>query len=270
MMPIDDTRARVKAGLRTIARVAVPTMAWTAVLMLFGQYTWTTLSLVNNYIGPRSHAGNHWHFWFIEVFVHLVLITTLLFAIPAVRRIDVRLPYALPLVVLGATLLLRMDWADLGDWYNLRFRTHAVAWFFVLGWLVQRSSTWPQKMATTIICLATAPGVFQNPQREYFIALGLVLLVWVREIPIPRPIVRPVATLAAASMWILISHFMIWPPMKELFIVEVAYVLTVVASIGVWWLVTEAPRLLARRLPLDRFGRFTLLPPPAPAAADLA
>ncbi|MEZ5297938.1 MAG: phosphopantetheine-binding protein [Ilumatobacteraceae bacterium] len=247
-LPIADTRARVVAGLRTVARVAVPTVAWTLVFMLFGQYTWHTLTLVNNYVGPRSHAGNHWHFWFVEVFVHLVVLTLLLTSIPAVRRLDLRFPYLFPLGLLGLVLTLRMDWADLGDWYNLRFRTHAVAWFFVLGWLIQRSTRRHQQVLTSAIALVTAYGVFQNPRREYFIATGFVLLVWVNEIPLPRRAVAPVATIAAASMWILISHFMIWPPMKDVFIVEVAYPLTVLASIGVWWTFTRAPRVLRERL----------------------
>ena len=247
-MPIADTRARLKSGLRTVLRVAVPTLLWTLAFMAIGQYTWHTLTLVNNYIGPRSHAGNHWHFWFIEVFVHLVVLTLLLTSIPAVRRLDLRFPYSFPLALLGLVLTLRMDWADLGDWYNLRFRTHAVAWFFVLGWLIQRSTRRPQQLLTTVIAFTTAYGVFQNPRREYFIATGLVLLVWVKEIPLPRRAVAPIATVAAASMWILISHFMIWPPMKDWFVVEVAYPLTVLASIGVWWTFTHAPRLVRERL----------------------
>jgi hypothetical protein len=246
-MPIADTRARLRSGMRTVLRVAVPTVLWTLAFMAVGQYTWHTLTLVNNYIGPRSHAGNHWHFWFIEVFVHLVVLTLLLTAIPAVRRLDLRFPYVFPLALLGLVLTLRMDWADLGDWYNLRFRTHAVAWFFVLGWLIQRSTRRPQQLLTTVIALVTAYGVFQNPQREYFIATGLVLLVWVKELPLPRRAVAPIATIAAASMWILISHFMIWPPMKDWFIVEVAYPLTVLASIGVWWTFTHGPRLVRER-----------------------
>jgi acyl-CoA synthetase (AMP-forming)/AMP-acid ligase II len=250
LLPIDVTRDRLRAGVRTVARVAVPTVAWAVVFGLLGHYGWTTLSLANNYLGPRSHAGNHWHFWFVEVFTHLVLITTAVVAIPWVRRLDVRFAYGFPLVLLALALTLRMDWADMGDWYNTRFRTHSVAWFFVLGWLVQRSGTIPQRLATTVICLATAPGVFDNPRREMFIAGGLILLVWVKELPMPRVLVRPVATIAAASMWILISHFMIWPPMTEWFVVEVAYVLTVAASVGVWWLVTRAPGLVDARLGL--------------------
>ena len=263
MLPIDIDRDRVRAGLRTVGRVAVPTVAWAAVFMLVGQYGWTTLTLTNNYTGPRSHAGNHWHFWFIEVFTHLVLLTTFVSAIPWVRRLDVRFPYGFPLVLLGITLILRLDWAGMGDWYNMRFRTHSVAWFFVLGWLVQRSRSTPQRLATTVICLATAPGFFQNPQRELFIAGGLVLLLWAKELPMPRRAVRPVATVAAASMWILISHFMIWPPFQDWFVLEVAYVLTVLASIGVWWLMTRAPRLVDDRFELTArmTGRFATTRP---------
>lgn len=247
-MPIADTRARLRSGMRTVLRVAVPTLLWTLAFMALGQYTWHTLTLVNNYIGPRSHAGNHWHFWFIEVFVHVVVLTLLFTSIPFVRRLDLRFPYSFPLTMLGLVLTLRMDWADLGDWYNLRFRTHAVAWFFVLGWLIQRSTRRHLQVLTSVIALVTAYGVFNNPRREYFIATGLVLLVWVKEIPMPRRAVAPIATIAAASMWILISHFMIWPPMKDWFIVEVAYPLTVLASIGVWWTFTHGPRLVRERV----------------------
>ncbi len=274
LLPIRAGGELVRAGVRNVARIAVPTLIWTAAFMALGQYTWHTLSLVNNYIGPRSHAGNHWHFWFIEVLVHLTLVTTALMAVPQLRRADRRWPYAFPLVLLGLAIVLRLDWADMGDWYNLRFRTHAVAWFFVLGWLVHRSATVPKKLLTTVLCLVTAPGVFLNPQREFFIAFGLVLLVWARDLPMPRFAVRPLATLAAASMWIFISHFMIWPPMKQLFIVEVAYPLTVLASLVVWRLAEPATQWVVARV-ADANGQWRRRPPfsvsrPPSAAAHSA
>ena len=49
-------------------------------------------------------------------------------------------------------------------------------------------------------------------------------------------------------MWILISHFVIWPPLKELFVVEVAYPLTIAASLGVWWVATTVPPIVGSRL----------------------
>ena len=242
MAPLDDTVERVRAGVRTAARVALPTMIWVAVgMVVFGSYSPGTLLLVNNYVGPASHADDHWHFWFIEVFVHLVLVATALSAIPFVHRAERRFRYLLPLVVLAVALVLRMEWAQMDDWYNLRFRTHGVAWFFVLGWLIQRSSTWQQRIVTTVVCLAVIPGFFQIAAREWRIAGLLLVLVWVRQIPVPRWSIAPVGVLAAASMWIYVSHFSIWPIFRGVFVREVAYVFTIAAGVGVWFV---AERLL--------------------------
>ena len=233
--PIDSTRERVVAGLRTAARAAVPAMLWAgAGVLVFGAYSLGTVALVNNYVGPASHADDHWHFWFIEVFVHLVLVTTLLLAIPMVRRTERRRPYLFALGLLGVTLVLRMEWAWMDDWYNIRYRTHAIAWFFVLGWLVRQSTTLPQRLLTTALCLTVVPGFFQYAPREWFIAAALVVLLWAREVPVPRPLVQPIALLAAASLWIYITHFTFWPLLTDVFVREVAYVVTIASGVAVW------------------------------------
>ena len=142
MMPIEPTVDRVRAGLRTVGRVAVPTVVWVWCSWLLGaSYGIGTALLVNNYVGPPGHRGDHWHFWFIEVFVHLVLLVTALLAVPPLRRLERRFQYGFPLVLFATTLLLRMEWAWMGAWYNIRFRTHSIAFFFVLGWLIQRSNS---------------------------------------------------------------------------------------------------------------------------------
>lgn len=253
-IPIEPVAERVRAGLRTVARAAVPVVVWVGTgMVVFGSYGVGTLLLVNNYVGPRSHAGPHWHFWFIEVFVHLVLLTTALLAIPAIRSIERRWQYVFPLVLLAIALLARMEWAWMGDWYNLRYRTHGIAFFFVLGWLVCASRTSWLRTATTAICLAVVPGFFQYAPREWFIATSLVVLLWAREVPFPRVLLRPVHLLAAASMWIYVSHFTLWPLFTGLFVREVAYVLTIGAGVGVWAVTTLPARWLrdsSRRRPL--------------------
>ncbi|WP_051063173.1 AMP-binding protein [Ilumatobacter nonamiensis] len=264
MMPIESTTARVRAGLRTVGRVAIPTVLWVAVGLVATGATYGigTLFLVNNYIGPRSHGGDHWHFWFIEVFVHVILLTTLLLAIPAVRRVERRFPYAFPLALLAALLVLRWEWAWLGDWYNLRFRTHGIAWFFALGWLVQRSNTPLRRVVTTALCVALIPGFFNYPPREWFIATCLIALTWSREIPMPRIAVRPIALVASASMWILISHFTIWPILTDWFVLPVAYAGTIAAGVGVW---AVAEWCTARLVEARRFVRV-----PRAASRDVA
>ena len=190
--------------------------------------------LVNNYVGPAGHQGDEWHFWFIEVFVHLMLITIALFAIPAIRRSDRRWPFALPLALLAVAVVLRAEWFWADDWFNHRYRTHSIAWFFVLGWLIQRSDTFARRLFTTGLFLALIPGAFDQPERELFIALALLPLIWLRELPVPRPLVRPIAALASASMWILISHFTFWPPLKDALALPLAYVLTLAIGVLFW------------------------------------
>ena len=77
--------------------------AWSA-WFLGASYGIGTALLLNNYIGPAGHRGDHWHFWFIEVFVQLVLIVTALLAVPAIRRLERRFPYGFPLALFAGTL----------------------------------------------------------------------------------------------------------------------------------------------------------------------
>ena len=236
LAPLPTAAERIRAGLRTALRAAIPTMVWVAVgILVFGSYSVGTLLLVNNYVGPSSHVGDHWDFWFIEVFVHLVLLASLLTAVPAVGRLDRRFVYLVPLVALVVALVFRMEWAQMGDWYNLRYRTHGVAWFFALGWLIQRSSTWPQRLVTSAVAATTVSGFFDVASREWRILVLLGALLWARELPVPRWSVRIIGTIAAASMWIYVSHFSIWPLYRAVFIQEVAYVLTIVSGVAVWF-----------------------------------
>jgi acyl-CoA synthetase (AMP-forming)/AMP-acid ligase II len=257
MMPIESSGDRVRAGLRTAARAAVPTIVWTVMVMiLMNGYGVLTLLLVNNYAGPESHRGDDWHFWFIEVFVHLVLITTVMLSIPAVRRLERRWPYGFGFALLAGTVALRLDWAQFGDWTNVRFRTHSVAWIFVLGWLVQRSSRWWQRVLTMGACVALVPGFFHNAPREWFIVAALAVLVWFRDLPFPRWSVRPVGALAAASMWIYVTHFLFWPVMVDAFDRRLAYLATigagVLVSVAVDTAVARSRPLVARLRPAWR------------------
>jgi acyl-CoA synthetase (AMP-forming)/AMP-acid ligase II len=234
-LSIVGRRERVLAGLRLIGRVAVPVAAWVAVCMVVvGGYGLPTLTLLNNYLGPGAHVDGRWHYWFIEALVQLVLIVTLALAIGPVRRFERRFQYLFPLLLLGVALVVRSRWAIVDGIDNVRFRTHGVAWFFLLGWLVQRSTTRRLRVLTTVLCLLTIPGFFGRPEREWFIVLGVVLLVWFRDVPLPRAAIRPIAVVAAASMWIYLSHFRIWPPLDRNLPAGVAYALTVLAGVAIW------------------------------------
>ena len=257
---------RLRAGLRTIGRVAVPTVIWTAAMFALGRgYAWTTIGLVNNYLGTRGHEEGRWHFWFIEAFVQICLVVLALLSIPAVRRLERRLPYAFPAALLAVTVALReLSVGGLDDPLNLRFRTHGVAWFFVLGWLIHRSRTTAQRALTTVLCLVAVADFFGQPHREAFIAAGLVALTWTRSIPVPRRLIAPLSALAAASMWILITHFQVWPELDARLPMAIAYPATILTGIAAWKLVEVVPRGV-RSL---RAARGRVAPRPRPSAPE--
>jgi surface polysaccharide O-acyltransferase-like enzyme len=248
MIPVHDAGDRWRAGVRTAARTAGPALAWIAAgSALFGAYGAGTFLLVNNYLGPEHHDGDQWHFWFVEVFVHLVLLTTALVAIPGVRRAERRRPYAFALGVLAVTLVFRYGLVEIGAPANLRFRTHGVAWFFAIGWLVHRSDTVRRKLLTSAIVVAVVPGFFAFPQREWFIVGCVVGLVWWREVRLPRAAVVPLALVSSASLWILITHFTVWPPMVDALGRTAAYPLTIAAGVGAWVIARAATCAAGRR-----------------------
>ena len=59
-----------------------------------------------------------------------------------------------------------------------------------------------------------------------------MLLVWCREVPLPRVRSGPVAAVAAASMVIFVSHFRLFPVLDRNLDKEVAYVATIAAGVG--------------------------------------
>jgi hypothetical protein len=245
LFSIDRPGDRVAGAVRSIARLAIPVMAFVAVCMaLVGGYGLPTFALVNGYLGPADHLDGRWHYWFIEVVVQLLLLTTVLLAIGPVRRLERRFAYGFPLALLGISLVVRDLWVN----DNLRFQVHGSAWFFVLGWLVHRSTTVPKKLLTTTLCLATVPGFFGRPEREWLIAAGLVLLVWCREVALPRAAIRPVAAVAGASMVIYLTHFRIWRFFdRNLPGRGWAYVATVVLGIALWIAGERAARFVRLR-----------------------
>jgi len=259
---IDGPGDRVAAVTRSIARLAVPVVAFVGVCMvLVGGYGTSTLTLVNGYLGPASHLQGRWHYWFIEVVVQVLLLTTILLAVGPVRRLERRFAYAFPLALLGLSLVVRELWTN----DNLRFQAHGAAWFFVLGWLVHRSTTVPKKLLTTALCLATIPGFFGRPERELLIAAGLVLLVWCREVALPRLAIRPIAAVAGASMVIYLTHFRIWRVLdRNLPSRGWAYVATIVLGVTIW-IVAERT---ARWIRLRRAARPVTTRPAAGPAVD--
>jgi acyl-CoA synthetase (AMP-forming)/AMP-acid ligase II len=261
-----DAPGRLRRAAASVARIAVPASAWIALVVLtLGGYSLGTVLLVNNYTGDPSFSAGRWHYWFIEALVQMLLVATLVFCVPSVRRWERAWPFAFVLALLAPALALRFDLLALGDPTREIFRPHAVAWLFLLGWLAHRSDTPARRLVASAVTLVSVPGFFGDPAREAVIVLGLLALLWVPAIPVPRITARAVGLVAAASLYIYLTHWQVWPALPDGLPVPALMAACVLAGIAAWRLSEAAIDVASRVLALSRAqGRD---PEPEPARA---
>ncbi|MGA4862204.1 AMP-binding protein [Streptomyces lavendulocolor] len=204
-------RARVRNAVRSIGRIALPCMAWTAfALLVSDDYDWTNLLLLHNALMPQD-MGPGIHLWFVEALVYILLTMLALLALPAVDRLERRFPYGLPVALVGLGLLTRYELVGLPDRTQI---TDAVTvfWLFALGWAAARAGTVPRRMLVTVAALASVPGFFPGePRRELFVMAGFLLLVWFPTLPSSHRINRIAGLLAGSSLAIYLTHWQVYP-----------------------------------------------------------
>jgi peptidoglycan/LPS O-acetylase OafA/YrhL len=233
-----DSSHRGRTAAHTIARIGVPASLWIGLHMLLaGGYSIGTLLLVNNYTGDSHRRGGRWEYWYVEVLVHILLVLFALMSIRRVRDVERRRPFTFVVALLALTLVVRFDVVQLGDPYNYLFRTHTVAWFFVIGWAMHRATTLSQRLLLSVATVVAAHGFFGEPGRDLLVTAGLLVLLWVPVIPVPRPLDRVAGWIAAASMVIYLTHWDVWPWALREFVPWAALPLTIAAGVAAWWLV---------------------------------
>jgi len=95
----------------------------------------------------------------------------------------------------------------------------------------------------TGLVLACVPGFFGETMREAVVIGGLLLLIWVPVIVLPGRLGRPVALVAAASLYIYLTHWQVWPALAAVLPVTLVLPLTIAAGIAVWMLVERTTGL---------------------------
>ncbi len=208
---------RVGGLLRSLARFAVPCVLFIGlVVAVHDSYGWTNAALLNQVLGPPRWT-QAWNFWFVEALVTILAGLAVLLAVPAVRRFERRHRVLLPALLVAVGLLLRADLLNAGE-TTLRYsRTHLVFWVFALGWLVQVSTGIAGRLLASTAVLVTFAGYFpDDPARGLAAQAGLLLLAWLPWLPVPRLLAPLLSRLASASLWIYLTHWIVWPPLLDL------------------------------------------------------
>ena len=245
-LPAPETRERVRRIARTLRGVAVPSVLVMGVdAATRGTYSWTTVAGLNNLLGSDRWT-DQWRMWFVEAICWGLVALMALVALPPVARWERRSPYSLPWVLVALTLVARwstIGWtADNPERYSIPY----VWTFLLLGWLVGRSVTAPQRLLTAGVTALATVGFFGDPVREGVVLGALGLLLVAPQVRVPPRVLGVVGVLAASSLWVYLLHWEVYPPIEE-----VSEPLALLASFGVgvpaWWAWTRAGRALSAR-----------------------
>ncbi|MXO62527.1 AMP-binding protein [Qipengyuania oceanensis] len=182
---------RIFGSLANYARtLVIPYFLLAAVFMIYrGEFQLDTLLLYTNLTELR--LTQIFPFWFVQVLVQCLVLTGLLFAIPAARQWAKRSPWAFAFGTTAALVL--VWWAAQIAWNTDHLRNLvpqrylALLW---LGWCCYAADTQPRKLLALGLGVAFALVDGGVSRTTGWIGVGLVATLFVPMISVPR-LLRP-------------------------------------------------------------------------------
>ena len=188
-------------------------------------------------------------YWFVDTLVQILVLLAVMFTLPALRGLEQRHPFGFAVALLAVALVGRWFPTAYGWWFSTDiYSPQVVLWLFVLGWLAHRAVSPTQKWAATAVVLVLVPTFFDaDVLRASIVVAGLLLMLFVPTVRVPRAVARVATVVASASLFIYLTHFGVLPlttlGVPPLIVATVG----IVAGIASWWTVTTGLRLWAHR-----------------------
>ena len=206
--------ARIRGILRTALTVAVPVALWIgAVALVTGDYRWQTALLLNGLTGSDSWSSD-WQFWFLEVLVWGYLGVDALVALPWVERCSRRHPFRVAAAVVVGCLMVRYALVGVEAGPVERYQALTVLWCLALGWVAATADSLGQRVVVAATTVVATVGFFGDGRRETLVAVGILLLLVDRAVPVPRPLAAATACTTAASLWIYLTQWQVYPGLE--------------------------------------------------------
>jgi len=236
---------RVAGLLRSLRDLALPCVLWIgAVALVSGKYDWQTALFLTNALG-EDRWSDQWQFWFLEAAFLAILLTTALVAVPVLHRLEAAYPWRTALAVLAVTLGYR--WAVTGVAADAmeRYTAPLVLWCIALGYVVARAHSPSQRLVASALVVVAGYGFFGDLARELTVVGALLLLVWLPGLRLPGPATRAVGAVASASLFIYLTHWVVYPPLDADHDV-LAALLSIAVGLAVWAAYPQVRRWLTR------------------------
>ena len=206
---------RARGILRSALGVAVPAALWIgAVAAVTGAYQWQTAVFLNGLTGSDRWSDD-WQFWFLEALVWSYVGLAALVALPWVDRCLRRSAFTVALCVLVACLSLRVVLVGVQAGPTERYQVAVVLWCVALGWAVATADTPRRRLIVAMAAVVSVTGFFGDAQREAIVLAGVLLLLLDRALPLPRLVARAVQVVAAASLWIYLTQWQVYPGLED-------------------------------------------------------
>jgi acyl-CoA synthetase (AMP-forming)/AMP-acid ligase II len=210
---IDSGRARL--ALTGLPRIVVPTVLILLLQQLrHAELYAPPLLLFNNFSRPPEVFS----YWFIEVFVQIHLLLALALLSQKARALLKAHAYVTSLVLvalsaLGSVLLQRL-WNT--DHLGNLLPQHAL-WYFLLGWCALFGKQRWQRWVNTGLIVGLALLLLPGSSRSVWIIAGGLFLNWAPPLRLPALAARGISTLASASLYIYVTHFLVLGPFGNAF-----------------------------------------------------
>lgn len=245
-------------------RIIVP---YYAILGLYlavkGDLNIPSLLLVSNFQGRFGSFLEP--YWFLEALLQCTLIFVGLFALPSIRRMAAKSPWAFGLALLAGALSVRIIAYVIFQHRDLEERTpDAIFYMLAFGWCLHQATTPSRRILLSLIAVAIFAlqligpeniwGRFDYPSNVTHAAWFLtsaILIMWAPRLVIPNLVHGVVGMIAAASFYIYLTHGV--PVHLLLKVCEdrniallLALPLSVVIGLAVYKLAEEAPQQRGR------------------------
>ncbi len=205
---------RRRSLLRAARNVALPAALWIGgVTLVTGMYDASTALMLNNVVGSDGW-DDRWQFWFLEVVVWVLVAAAVVLPLRALDRLERAGPFAFATAVFAAALLLRYALIGVEAGAVERYAVPTVLWSVALGWMAARSRSTRQRLITSVAAVVACWGFFGDPAREALVAGGVLLLVWVSQLHLPRVSLPVVSALAGSSLFVYLTHWQVYPHLE--------------------------------------------------------
>ncbi|MBV6824622.1 amino acid adenylation domain-containing protein [Pseudomonas sp. PD9R] len=247
---------------KSIATIAVPTILYTALTqVLFDTFHWQSLLMISNWY-PPSVIGS-FTYWYIEVLLQMIVIIGFALSFERVRKIIVSNPFrsliTASCALAVADILINAYVFDASVLDN-RVPQYYLA-IMVLGMAIHYAHSNAQKWVASAVAVVVilgrdllqiyGHGLPSIPGMSEYVDVGvpaILALIWIKSIPVPGILARGLASIAASTLFIYLTHFQFQSVARRLSDQPaLAVVIAIIGGIAVGYVWNKAVRVILTR-----------------------